>query len=307
MRGNRDGRVRRQLVRPYECVFESPEALHGTLDVELACSVETDTDEHVSRHRPSELPTETFDRPLVHRQAQLRRGDTELAVWCRHAQVASGGQLCSGTECRTIYRRQGETWHGRESTQCRGQGAGELVVLHPGEIRAGTKGGRRAREDHHSGTRRDVLLDRRKHHESLVVHGVATCRAVDRDDSNPFSTPFETDGCLFCVGRLYHQNDFMASEPAASDSVPPGSGQTDMVRARRQQVAKYTLLANRIGYLLYALAIACFVIAFAVGFSGAIVTVVTVSLVAGSVLLAPSIVLGYAVKAAEREDRENGL
>ena len=94
----------------------------------------------------------------------------------------------------------------------------------------------------------------------------------------------------------------MAFEPTASDSAP-----LDAVRARRRQVAKYTLLANRIGYLLYALAISCFVIAFAVGFSGAIVTLVTVSLVAGSILLAPSIVLGYAVKAAEREDRENGL
>ena len=99
----------------------------------------------------------------------------------------------------------------------------------------------------------------------------------------------------------------MTFEPAASDSSPKDGVPNDAVRARRQQVAKYTLLANRIGYLLYALAISCFVIAFAVGFSGAIVTLVTVSLVAGSVLLAPSIVLGYAVKAAEREDRENGL
>ena len=50
-----------------------------------------------------------------------------------------------------------------------------------------------------------------------------------------------------------------------------------------------------------------FVMAFAFGFKGVIVTVVTASLIIGSVLLAPSIVLGYAVKAAEREDRENGL
>ena len=34
---------------------------------------------------------------------------------------------------------------------------------------------------------------------------------------------------------------------------------------------------------------------------------VVVTLVAACVLLAPSIVLGYAVKAAEREDRERGL
>jgi hypothetical protein len=55
------------------------------------------------------------------------------------------------------------------------------------------------------------------------------------------------------------------------------------------------------------LAMALFVMAFAFGFAGPIVTAVTVSLVAGSVLLAPSIVLGYAVKAAEREDRERGI
>jgi heme/copper-type cytochrome/quinol oxidase subunit 3 len=76
---------------------------------------------------------------------------------------------------------------------------------------------------------------------------------------------------------------------------------------RRAQVAKWTLLANRVGYLFIALAMAAFVMAFALGFKGPLVTLVTVSLIAGCVLLAPSIVLGYAVKAAEREDRENGL
>ncbi len=88
---------------------------------------------------------------------------------------------------------------------------------------------------------------------------------------------------------------------------PPSPQPADPVRARRAQVAKWTLLANRVGYLLFALAIAVFVIAFAVGFNGAMVTIMTVSLVVGSLLLAPSIVLGYAVKAAERDDRERGL
>ena len=81
----------------------------------------------------------------------------------------------------------------------------------------------------------------------------------------------------------------------------------DPVRRRRAQVAKWTLLANRLGWLLMALAMALFVMAFAFGFAGPIVTAVTVSLLAGCVLLAPSIVLGYAVKAAEREDAERGL
>jgi len=81
----------------------------------------------------------------------------------------------------------------------------------------------------------------------------------------------------------------------------------DPVRAKRAHFAKWTLLANRIGYLFYALAISAFVMAFAIGFKGPLVTLVTVALIIGSVLLAPSIVLGYAVKAAEREDRERGL
>jgi hypothetical protein len=59
--------------------------------------------------------------------------------------------------------------------------------------------------------------------------------------------------------------------------------------------------------LLWAFAIACFIMAFAFGFQGPLVTAVIVLLVAGSILLAPSIIIGYAVKAAERDDREKGL
>lgn len=89
---------------------------------------------------------------------------------------------------------------------------------------------------------------------------------------------------------------------APTDSSRP----LDPVRARRAQVARWSLLANRIGYLLYALAIAVFVIGFAVGFNGAVVAIVVATMAVGSALLAPSIVLGHAVKAAEREDREAG-
>jgi len=81
----------------------------------------------------------------------------------------------------------------------------------------------------------------------------------------------------------------------------------DPVRRRRRQVARWTLLANRIGYLVLALAMALFVIAFVVGFSAVLATLVIVCLVVSFALLAPSIVLGYAVKAAERDDVERGL
>jgi hypothetical protein len=80
----------------------------------------------------------------------------------------------------------------------------------------------------------------------------------------------------------------------------------DPVRLRRARVARWTALANRAGYVLLGVAVALFFLALAVGFSGTMATLVIVALVAACVLLAPSIVLGYAVKAAEREDRERG-
>ncbi|MFZ4720284.1 MAG: hypothetical protein ACOYMR_12725 [Ilumatobacteraceae bacterium] len=95
-------------------------------------------------------------------------------------------------------------------------------------------------------------------------------------------------------------------EPTAVPAARPRPA-VDPVRAKRQKVAKWTLLANRIGYLFFAVAIATFVIGFAVSFNGAVSAIVIGSIIIGSILLAPAIVLGYAVKAAEREDRERGL
>jgi hypothetical protein len=82
---------------------------------------------------------------------------------------------------------------------------------------------------------------------------------------------------------------------------------TDPIRARRAQVARWSLLANRVGYLFLAVAVAVFIIGFAIGFTPAVVTIVVATLLVACALLLPSIILGYAVKAAEREDRERGL
>lgn len=81
----------------------------------------------------------------------------------------------------------------------------------------------------------------------------------------------------------------------------------DPVRVRRERVAHWTLIANRVGYLLLAVAVALFVMAFVFGFSPTMATLVLVTMVGSFILLAPSIVLGYAVKAAERDDVERGV
>src|SRR3954454_12837380 len=101
----------------------------------------------------------------------------------------------------------------------------------------------------------------------------------------------------------------MEGRPSPRVSCPRScsAAMTDPIRARRAQVARWSLLANRVGYLFLALAVAVFVIGVALGFTPAVVTIVVVALVVASALLLPSIILGYAVKAAEREDRERGL
>jgi membrane-bound ClpP family serine protease len=85
------------------------------------------------------------------------------------------------------------------------------------------------------------------------------------------------------------------------------SGAVDPVRARRARVARWSRRANRAGYLLFGLACALFVVALVTDFSGPLAVGVIVCLVVGSLLLAPTIVIEYAVKAAEKEDRARGL
>jgi hypothetical protein len=86
---------------------------------------------------------------------------------------------------------------------------------------------------------------------------------------------------------------------------PVAAGDDDPVLARRAKIATWTLLANRVGYLVLALAMALFVLAFLFGFTAPMATAIIVALVVSFALLAPSIVLGYAVKAADRADAEH--
>lgn len=88
--------------------------------------------------------------------------------------------------------------------------------------------------------------------------------------------------------------------------MPNAEPSNDPVRSRRQTISRLNDAANRLGYLLWAIAMVCFVTAFVIGFKGPLVTTVTGCIIAGSILLAPSIIIGYAVKAAERDDLEHG-
>ena len=82
---------------------------------------------------------------------------------------------------------------------------------------------------------------------------------------------------------------------------------TDPVRRQRAQVSRGVGLARRVGYACFLGSLVLFAAGLASGFPAAVATAIVVLLVAGSVTLLPAIILGYAVRTAEREDRARGL
>ena len=82
---------------------------------------------------------------------------------------------------------------------------------------------------------------------------------------------------------------------------------TDPVRVKRARIAKLVSLGLTAGYGLFVLAMVLFVIGLVVGYTDPLVQVIVLSLVIGSIVLAPAIVFNYAVRAADRDDAERGL
>jgi hypothetical protein len=82
--------------------------------------------------------------------------------------------------------------------------------------------------------------------------------------------------------------------------------ESDPVLERRHRIARIVALGKRVGYLLLLAAVVAFVVAAAAGFPSWAVTTTIVALVGACVVLPVPIVLGYGLRAAEREDREHG-
>jgi len=94
----------------------------------------------------------------------------------------------------------------------------------------------------------------------------------------------------------------MSSTPKFSDRES-----ADPVRARRAVIARWNALATRVGYAAFGVSIVVVMIGAFSDFSALIARVATGGLIVGSILLAPAIVIGYAIKAAEKEDRQLGV
>ena len=111
---------------------------------------------------------------------------------------------------------------------------------------------------------------------------------------------FSLDACARPSPTCWREQD------GCRDRSEPATAADDPVRARRAPDRPLALLANRVGYLLLRRGgRRCSSSAFVVGFTRAARRRrSSVPWWSGSLLLAPAIVLGYAVKAAEREDRD---
>lgn len=75
---------------------------------------------------------------------------------------------------------------------------------------------------------------------------------------------------------------------------------------RRRRIAGLVQVGQRVGYGLFGLAMVLFAVGLFAGFGGVVGGGIVAAIVLGSIVLAPAIVFGYAVRAAEREDREQG-
>jgi hypothetical protein len=80
---------------------------------------------------------------------------------------------------------------------------------------------------------------------------------------------------------------------------------TDPVLVRRRQLERLAALGKRVGYGLLLVAVVGFFVGLWAGY-GLWGPVVIVALAVCTLTLAPAIVLGYAVRAADREDRQLG-
>jgi hypothetical protein len=81
----------------------------------------------------------------------------------------------------------------------------------------------------------------------------------------------------------------------------------DPVLARRERIARFAALGKRIGYLALMIAIVAFFIGVATDFPKWTVAVSIAGLAVSCVVLPIPIVLAYGVRAAAREDREQGI
>lgn len=82
------------------------------------------------------------------------------------------------------------------------------------------------------------------------------------------------------------------------------SDDSNSLMLRRQQASLIANTGRKIGYSIFFLSLIIFAIGLTIEFNNLVARTLTVLLIMGSIVLAPSILLHYAVRGAEREEKE---
>lgn len=88
-------------------------------------------------------------------------------------------------------------------------------------------------------------------------------------------------------------------------STPDSRAAVDPVLQRRDLYRRLIAIATRIGYALFGLAVFGFILGFVRNFDGVAVTIIEIGLIGGTIFLAPAMTFVYAIKAADRADRDD--
>jgi len=96
------------------------------------------------------------------------------------------------------------------------------------------------------------------------------------------------------------------SPPPNSPRSPLSPNGEDPVVARRRRIGHWVTLGKRVGYTALLVAIVMFFVGLVAGFPPWTVDVIVLALVVSIVVLPAPIVLGYGIRAAEREERGGG-
>jgi hypothetical protein len=133
--------------------------------------------------------------------------------------------------------------------------------------------------------------------QSCDVYSIAFIWTIYGDNGNLVEPVERNSDVIIHPSALYHRFETMTSTPQTPDPV----------RRRRSLIAVWTKRANRFGYLAFGVSIVAVAVGLIDTFTPLVGRLATAGLVIGSILLAPAIVLGYAIKSAEKEDKLNGI
>ena len=92
----------------------------------------------------------------------------------------------------------------------------------------------------------------------------------------------------------------------SANSARPFPADDDPVVVQRRRIGRFVRVAKRVGYAALLVAIVVFGIGLVAGFPAWTVDVIVAALITSIVVLPVPIVLGYGIRAAEREERGGG-